>query len=56
MDVTRDVGDVKHRKRGLRFEKSQLVEFWRPGRTVGFRSAPGPYGGCARDGGRGGGK
>ena len=26
MDLTRDVSDVTHRKRGLRFEKSQLVE------------------------------
>ena len=25
-DLTRDVSDVTHRKRGLRFEKSQLVE------------------------------
>ena len=24
--MTRDVSDVKHRKRGMRFEKSQLVE------------------------------
>ena len=24
--MTRDVSDVTHRKRGLRFEKSQLVE------------------------------
>ena len=24
--MTRDVNDVMHRKRGLRFEKSQLVE------------------------------
>ena len=29
-DVIRDVSDVTHRKRRLRFEKSQLVEFWRP--------------------------
>ena len=25
--MTRDVSDVTHRKRGLRFEKNQLVEF-----------------------------
>ena len=25
-----------------RFEKSQLVEFWHPGRTVGFRGSPKP--------------
>ena len=25
--MTRDVSDVTHRKRGLRFEKSQLAEF-----------------------------
>ena len=34
---TRDVSDVTHRKCGLRFEKSQLVEFCRRKKKVGFR-------------------
>ena len=32
-----DVSDVTHRKRGLRFEKSQLVEFCRREKRVDFR-------------------
>ena len=36
-DVTRDMSDVTHRKRGLRFEKSQLVEFCRRKKKVDFR-------------------
>ena len=36
-DVTRDVSDVTHRKRGLRFEKSHLVESCRPKKKVDFR-------------------
>ena len=35
--MTRDVSDVTHRKRGLRFEKSQLVEFLARKKTVDFR-------------------
>ena len=35
--MTRDVSDVTHRKRGLRFEKSQLVEFCRQKKKVDFR-------------------
>ena len=41
-DMTRDVSDVMHRKRGLRFEKSQLVEFCRRRKTVDFRGSPKP--------------
>ena len=36
-DVTRDVSDITHRKRGLRFEKSQLVEFCCRNKNVDFR-------------------
>ncbi len=32
-----DVNDVMHRKRGLRFEKSQLVESCRPKKKCDFR-------------------
>ena len=39
MNVTRDVSDVTHRKRGLRFEKSQLVEFLPREKTVDFRGS-----------------
>ena len=35
--MTRDVSDVTHRKRGLRFEKSNLVEFCRRKKKVDFR-------------------
>ena len=35
--MTRDVSDVTHRKRGLRFEKSQLIEFCRRKKKVDFR-------------------
>ena len=35
--MTRDVRDVTHRNRGLRFEKSQLVEFCRRKKKVDFR-------------------
>ena len=35
--MTRDVSDVTHRKRGLRIEKSQLVEFCRRKKKVDFR-------------------
>ena len=42
VDVTRDVSDVTHRKRGLRFEKSQLVEFLPRKKTVDFRGSPKP--------------
>ena len=35
--VTRDVSDVTHRKRGLRFEKSELVEYCRRKKKVDFR-------------------
>ena len=34
--MTRNVSDVTHRKRGLRFEKSQLVEFCRRKKKVDF--------------------
>ena len=33
----RYVNDIMHRKRGLRFEKSQLVEFCRRKKEVDFR-------------------
>ena len=36
-DVNRDVSDVTHRKRELRFKKSQLVEFCRRKKKVDFR-------------------
>ena len=35
--MTRDVSDVTHQKRGLRFEKSQLVKFWGRRKKVDFR-------------------
>ena len=35
--MTRDVSDVTHRKRGLRFEKSQLVGFLPRKKKVDFR-------------------
>ena len=35
--MTRDVSDVAHRKRGLRFEKSQWIEFCRRKKKVDFR-------------------
>ena len=34
--MIRDVSDVTHRKRGLRFEKGQLVEFLPRKKTVDF--------------------
>ena len=40
--VTRDVSDVTHRKRGLRFEKSQLVEFLPGKKKVDFRGSSWP--------------
>ena len=40
-DVTRDVSDITHRKRGLRCEKIQLVEFL-PGKKVDFRGSSWP--------------
>ena len=50
--MTRDVSDVTHRKRGLRFEKSQLVEFQPGMKKVDFRGSSRPdefvrYGRCA---------
>ena len=36
-DVTVDVSDIMHRKRGLIFEKSQLVEFCCRKKKVDFR-------------------
>ena len=35
--MTRDVSDITHRKRGLRFEKSELVESYRPKKKGDFR-------------------
>ena len=35
--MTRDVSDVMHRKRGLRSEKSQSVEFCRRKKKIDFR-------------------
>ncbi len=35
---TRDVGDVTHRKCGLRFEKKRLVEFLPPNERVEIQS------------------
>ena len=53
--MTRDLSDVTHRKRGLRFEKSQLVEFCLGRRRLTFacrrRQAGGLAAGAARDGG-----
>ena len=40
--MTRDVSDVTHRKRGLRFEKSQLVEFLPGKKKVDFRGSSWP--------------
>ena len=37
VDMTRDVSDVTHRKRGLRFEKSQRVEILSRKKKVDFR-------------------
>ena len=37
MDVTRDMSDVTHRKRELRFKKSLLVEFCSRKKKVDFR-------------------
>ena len=55
--MTRDVSDVNHRKRGLRFEKSQLVEFCLGRRRLTFGArrsqAGGLAAGAARDGGWG---
>ena len=34
--MTRDVSDLTHRKRGLRFEKSQFVEFLPRKKKVDF--------------------
>ena len=42
VDVTRDVSDVTHRKRGLRFETSQLVEFLPGKKKVDFRGSSWP--------------
>ena len=44
--MTRDVSDVTHRKRGLRFEKSQLRSCLRR-RRLTFASSPWPCVGCA---------
>ena len=44
--MTRDESDVTHRKRGLRFEKSQLVEFCLGGRRLTFARSPRPCGRC----------
>ena len=38
--MTRDVSDVTHRKRGLRFEKSHLVEFCLGRRRLTFACSP----------------
>ena len=40
--MTRDVSDVTHRKRGLRFEKSQLVEFLPDKKKVDSRGSSWP--------------
>ena len=45
-NMTRDVSDVTHRKRGLRFEKSQLVDFCLGGRRLTFARLPRPCGRC----------
>ena len=37
--MTTDVSDITHRKRGLRFEKSQLVEFLPRKKKVDFRGS-----------------
>ena len=37
-----DVGDVTHLKRGLRFEKKQLVEFLSPNERVHIQSCARP--------------
>ena len=55
-DVTGDVGDVTHRKRGLRFEKSQWLRIILRTRRVDFRAHWGETNLCATgaalDGGR----
>ena len=43
-----DVNDVTHRKRGLRFLKSQLVEFLPPKKKVDFPARRGLSAGAAR--------
>ena len=40
------MGDVTHRKRGLKFEKKQWVVFLPPKKKVDFRGSPRPCGGC----------
>ena len=40
--MTRDVSDVTHRKRGLKFENSQLVEFLPGKKKVDFRGSSWP--------------
>ena len=50
--MTRDVSDITHRKRALRFEKSQLVEFLPGKKKVDFWGSSWPdefvrYGRCA---------
>ena len=40
--MTRDVGEVMHRKRGLRFENSQLDEFLPGEKKVDFRGSSWP--------------
>ena len=44
--MTRDMSDVTYRKRGLRFEKSQLVEFCYGRRRVTFACSPRPGDRC----------
>ena len=38
--MARDVSDVTHRERGMRFEKYQLDEFLPRKKKVDFRSSP----------------
>ena len=40
--MTRDVSDLMHRKRGLRFEKGQLAEFLPAKKKVDFRGSSWP--------------
>ena len=44
--MTSDVSDVTHRKRGLRFEKSQVVEFCGRKKKVNFRLLAEALGRC----------
>ena len=44
--MTRDMSNVTHRKRWLRFEKSQCVEFCLGGRRLTLARSPRPCGRC----------